>query len=37
MRRKASRGAPTLCVRQVGKKLGAAWGKLSDAEKAKYK
>ena len=29
--------APSLCVRQVGKKLGAAWKSLSDAEKAKYK
>ena len=28
---------PRSAIREVGKALGAAWGKLSDAEKAKYK
>ena len=29
--------SPSLTFGEVGKALGAAWGKLSDAEKAKYK
>ena len=36
-RPKILKAKPNLSFGEVGKALGAAWGKLSDAQKAKYK
>ena len=36
-RPKIIKADPNLSFGEVGKALGAAWGKLSDAQKAKYK
>ena len=36
-RPKIIKADPNLTFGEVGKALGAAWGKLSDAQKAKYK
>jgi len=36
-RPKIVKASPNLSFGEVGKALGAAWGKLSDKEKAKYK
>ena len=36
-RPKIIKANPNLSFGEVGKALGAAWGKLSDAQKAKYK
>ena len=36
-RPKIVKADPNLTFGEVGKALGAAWGKLSDAQKAKYK
>ena len=37
MRPKIVKENPAFTFGEVGKALGAAWGKLSDAQKAKYK
>ena len=37
MRPKIVKENPGMAFGEVGKALGAAWGKLSDAQKAKYK
>jgi hypothetical protein len=37
MRPKIIKEKPGLTFGEVGKELGKAWGKLSDAQKAKYK
>ena len=37
MRPKIVKENPNMAFGEIGKALGAAWGKLSDAQKAKYK